>query len=192
MAAFFTFDIVPSTTIRFTAPYPDPSISTASLAITTPDSVVITISDLVTVAGFDVDNPGALVDVTVTELNAADSSDVSIVKGTDTLTALPWTKFPPGRYQVAYTAGSDSLSKEFLLFTTIEDCLYTKIDGYMYKTCCDSCNGTEVKRLVEKLIAVKEGARLDFKYAAWADLTAKLTALEHLCEDDFCTCDCGC
>ena len=188
MAAFFTFDINPSTTVKFTAPYPDPAPNT-TLVITTPDSVVITINDLAALSGFDESDPGAEVDFTITELNA---SDATFTKGSDTLTTLPWTKFPPGKYTVAYTSDGDTLAKDFLLFTTIDDCLYTKIDGYMFKTCCDSCSGTETKRLVEKLLAVKEGAKLDFKYLAWADLTEKLTALEHLCDGNFCNCDCGC
>jgi len=190
MAAFFTFDINPSTTVKFTAPYPDPAAADATLVITAPDDVEITINDLVALADFDVDDPGAEIDFTIEDLN--DSSDVTIEKGSDTLTELPWSKFPPGKYNVVYTSDSDTLDEDFLLFTTIDDCLYKKIDGYMFKTCCDSCTGDEVKRLVEKLLAVKEGAKLDFKYEAWADLTEKLTALEHLCEDDFCNCDCGC
>jgi hypothetical protein len=188
MAAFFTFDINPSTTVKFTAPYPDPAPG-ASLVITTPDSVVITINDLAALALFNENDPGAEISFTIERLN---SSSATFVTGSDTLVTLPWTKFPPGKYNVVYTTDTDSLNKDFLLFTTIDDCLYTKIDGYMFKTCCDSCSGTETKRLVEKLLAVKEGARLDFKYAAWADLTDKLTALEHLCEGDFCNCDCDC
>jgi hypothetical protein len=190
MAAFFTFDINPSTTVKFTAPYPDPADASATLVITAPDTVEITINDLAALADFDPSDPGAVIDFTITELNA--SPDVVLEKGTDTLTELPWALFPPGKYNVVYTSASDSLNKDFLLFTTIDDCLYTKIDGYMFKTCCDSCNGSEMKRLVEKLLAVKEGAKLDFKYAAWADLSDKLTALEHLCEGDFCNCDCDC
>ena len=190
MAAFFTFDINPSTTIKFSAPYPRPADPAATLVITTPDSVVISISDLVELGGFDSEQPGEELLITIDRINA--SGAVAITKGSDTLSTLPWTKFPPGKYTVVYTSVNDTLSQNFLLFTTIDDCLYTKIDGYMFKTCCDSCNGTEMKRLVEKLLAVKEGARLDFKYEAWADLTEKLTALEHLCEGDFCNCDCGC
>ena len=45
MAAFFTFDINPSTTVKFSAPYPDPADSAASLVIVTPDSITITLSD---------------------------------------------------------------------------------------------------------------------------------------------------
>lgn len=189
MAAFFTFDINPSTTVLFSAPYPDPADNAAQLVITTPDNVVITFANLVAF-GFDESDPGVEIDITITEINA--SPEVTIVSGSNTLSVLPWTKFPPGKYNVVYTSQTDTLDKNFLLFTTIDDCLYTKIDGYMYKTCCDVCSGTETKRLVEKLLAVKEGAKLDFKYEAWADLTEKLTALEHLCEGNFCNCDCGC
>jgi len=201
MAAFFTFDINPSNTILFSAPYPNQAAGT-TVAITCPDATVITGSaSALSGATFNSNQPHLEVKFTIDTINAAIGAGTATAQNPSTTpvtnyTALPFTKFPPGQYRVTYTELSDQvnnvLTKTFILFTTIDDCLYTKIDGLMYDTCCDKCDGSTTKQLVEKLLAVKEGARLDFKYGATADMTEKLTALEHLCEGDFCNCDCGC
>lgn len=195
MSHLITFDIYPSDTVIFSAPLPDPS-SHPWLTITTPDDVVIKMDDttvpLDTATDFDVLSPDTKINITVADINAMGGGVIS--KDGVVLTSLPWTKFPPGVYTVFYTTDADptGVTEEYLVFTTIDDCLYAKIDGFMYDTCCDKCKGSETKQLVEKLLAVKEGAKLDFKYTAYADLEDKLSALQHLCEGDFCECSCGC
>jgi len=195
MAFLFSFDIYPSDTIIFSAQLPDPVSGAPGLTITTPDQVVITMTGntvpLEILTDFDPTSPGTKINITVEDINGMPSG--VITQSGNPLTSLPWSKFPPGVYTVNYTVDvQPGLTEEFLLFTTIDDCLYAKIDGLMYDACCDKCNGSETKQLVEKLLAVKEGAKLDFKYTAYADLTAKLTALEHVCEGSFCECKCNC
>lgn len=195
MSYVITFDIYPSNTIIFSAPVPHPAQLDAELIITTPDDVVIsyTASTVALVAATDFDDaaPGEKINITVADINA--TSGIISKAGTP-LTTLPWTKFPPGVYTISYEVPGYApvYTEDFLAFTTIDDCLYSKVDGFMYDTCCDKCKGSETKQLVEKLLAVKEGAKLDFKYTAYADLEEKLSALQHLCEGDFCECSCGC
>lgn len=198
MAAQITFDINPSDTILFSAFYPDPADTQASLVITTPDSIVLTLDPATTIplVGFPTSNPfseldpGAVIEMTVKDFNAAPSG--VITKDAVALTELPWAKFPPGVYTITYTSGSDTRTAQSLQFTTIDDCLYGQIDKFMYDTCCNKCGGGEQKRLVEKLLAVKEGAKLDFRINALADLADKLSALQHLCDGEFCECSCNC
>lgn len=195
MSGFFTFDINPSNIIQFSAPYPDPSAAGATLTIVTPDSITIAMNPLQAVnclVDFNFNTPGALVKIAVSDINAEVGSGVTLSKPSGSLLSLPWTYFPPGIYTVTYNPIiTASKTTSFLLFTTVDDCLYSQIDTFMYQTCCDVCTNDK-KRLVEKLLAVKEGAKLDFKIGANADLANKLTALQYICEDDFCNCNCNC
>ena len=195
MSAFFTFDINPSTTIKFAAPIPDPAANNSSLVIITPDSVTITIAEIdafSSTVDWDFNNPGNEASITVSDINAGiTGGSAAASNASGALTALPWTEFPPGRYQVTYDPISTAeLSSNFLQFTTVDDCLYTKTNEFTYQVCCTTCD-TELRDALTKLIILKEGANQDFANAAYTDMDEKITLMEHICESTSCSCGCS-
>ena len=125
---------------------------------------------------------------TIDELNTS-SSGVLIDSSDNVLSELPWDSFPPGIYSVYFAESGDPSTPDlsyFLEFTTILDCMYTTINDD--SDCCYESEPADHSKKLIKMMNLKFGAELDFKYGNISEAKSKTSVLESICNNT----DCGC